>query len=153
MDDAWQIEIIDETSLRGDSVASALERIAETASADVLMIRDIEASGLALQRLQALTGRAKPVPLSEVLNVLRGISHVDWGDFAFVSRGHVPASPEFQDLSFEDLIRCSTVLVRAVDSNYLYIYGQGQVVLGNLRRAFPEATYKTGSIDALDFPE
>jgi hypothetical protein len=144
----WQLEFQDSTSLRGDSLAAILQKVGEAAGVSEIWLKGIEGSGPRLTRLLSLSHRSERIRIDEVMEVLHGISQLDWGDFVFISPNQA-----LPDLNLRDLVLSAIVLVRAVDSNYVYIYGRDEALFEALQRIFPRARVKKGGIETLDFPE
>jgi hypothetical protein len=146
----WQAEIDDPTNLQGASVASILAHVAAAIGSDEVTVSSIEGAGESLPELMKIADAAQTIRIQRLRAILEGITQLDWGNFTFI-RG---ASDQcLNDVPYIEIVRSSLALVRAVDSSYLYVYGQDSDVLDRLRRDYPTAVVKVLPLQELEFPE
>ena len=150
-DQAWQLEYTDASSLRGDVVASLLTDVSKTIGSRHVMVRDVEGSGLLLERLAELGGRRQMTSVSELTQVLGGVSQLDWGEIAFGAADD--DAKELRQLDPVSVVARVQVLVRAVDSNYLYLYGRSKELIERLQTIFPGARVSRRPLGELEFPD
>jgi hypothetical protein len=101
--------------------------------------------------LLELSEREDLVDGSELIRTLRSIAQVDWGDFALVPDDE--KASQLRALDPVELVARCVVLVRAVDSAFLYLYGSPPPPPNSLRSLFVDATLKQGPLTELDFPD
>jgi hypothetical protein len=145
----WQIEIEDNSFLSGGATANLLSLISIEEELQYAAVLSLEGANVSLLN----SDKNKYVfPIEELISTLDNIAQVDWGDF-FLTKDKNQASLICKEESYpESLSKCS-VLVRAVDDTYFYVYGKQVKLKAVLEEAFPGSVSKYGSPETLDYPE
>jgi len=146
----WQVEIEDESALSGVATARLLALIAQYSRLTHARVLSVEGAGPRLPELQVDTGIV--VPIERLLPIVESMVQFGWADF-FLTDNEIQARLIRRDEEYADSLRKCSVLVRAVDHTYFYVYARLPQLQEALRGAYPGASTKLGEPENLDYPE
>lgn len=150
----WYLVIVDDAPkfLPGKSFINILQLLSPIGKFSFVITDCIEGSGKdwVISNLQHKKNTV--FKFDEILQLLCDIKQLDWGDF-FLFKECPKNWTNSKGVLYPFVVKQSDTTIRAVDSQYLYIYTPYIEIVEVLKNTYNVEEIKTGSLETLDYPD
>ena len=143
--DWYQLVVIDNQGLTGNSVVKFLGPLIRKLGASAVRISDLEG---AVPDLKDYEGRI--ILVDEFLRKAAGATQFDWAFLFFYVK--FPALELVDVADDNEAMLEADLTVRLADDTYFYVYGRNENLMNVLKQQYPEAEFKLSKFSGLDIP-
>jgi hypothetical protein len=145
----WNLIVIDDpTFLSGETFFNLIHLILEVVNFKFTILDYIDGS-----KVSPLIEKENDIiKVEDLLEILPSVQQFDWGDFFFFE--NYPTNWDNSKKELYPYVICQTsTTLRAVDSQYIYIYTPSLQIMNLIKENYNIESVKIGLLNELDYPE
>lgn len=153
-DSKWFLITIDDPNLLdGESILTLLNLLLKAIPFKWVILDYLDGSGNKDGAMQVLKEKqGTPIKVKELLNDLKDIQQLDWGDF-FLFKNDPQRWDDPTGTLYPHVVAQTDTAVRLVDNQYFYIYTPLKELVDLIQKNYEIESLKIGVLEELDYPD